>query len=85
MSSFWGHNFLTTESIDKLCTFFELADDNLFVLLSVDNRVGIFDVNPFTAPILLAPVEGWGMGSGQLVGARTGIIYIYSKQNNLSR
>ena len=23
------------------------------------------------------------MGSGQLVGARTGIIYIYSKQNNL--
>ena len=37
------------------------------------------------APILLAPAEGWGMGSGQLVGARTGIIYIYSKQNNLYR
>ena len=28
-------------------------------------------------PILLAPVEDWGMGSGQLVGARTGIIYIF--------
>ena len=35
MSSLWGHNFLTTESIDKLCTFFELADGNLFGLLSV--------------------------------------------------
>ena len=35
LSSLWGHNFLTTEGTDKLCTLFELADDNLFGLLYV--------------------------------------------------